>query len=98
MDKSLLFIELKNALGNGYSETEIAEYVSLISKAVNDNDADDKPVSTVGYYHSRAVDTAMNDGGWKVMHSENRMGNFANDNHLDQHAKHKLESLLGRCL
>lgn len=93
MDKSLLFFELQEALGDGYSESEIAILVGHFSKAVNDNNAD--RARATPNYHSRPVDTAMGDGGWIILGMEHRAGNFANDNPVELISRDKIDRLLG---
>ena len=94
MNKSRLFFELLTALGDTHSEADIAYFVNLLSSAANDNYGRETPRYSPSY-HSKAVDTAMRDGGWAVLGMETRIGTLSNDNCPKQTDKEKAESLLG---
>ena len=94
MNKSHLFFELLTALGDTHSEAEIAYFVNLLSSAANDN-SDREPPRHPPSYHSKAVDTAMCDGGWAVLGMETRLGTLSNDNYPTSINREKANSLLG---
>ena len=102
MIKRAIFNLLLKHAGEDFSVLELSDAAEAFVEIANDNFEPHTPTHReyLGRpkYHAQPVDSAMSDGGWKVLGVETLLGNASNDDLVISQQDAAVEREIGRLL